>query len=246
MLVTGAGAGIGRGISLAFAAAGASVVLGVRKPDQGEAVAEEVRGRGGRAEVVACDVTDPVAVAAAVARAQERFGRLDAVVHNASSPLSSQPVELAEVDPAQWDEHRAVALDAAFHLARASHAPLRAAQGALLVLTSPAGIEGSSRLPFYAMAKAAQRGFVKALAHEWGPDGIRVNGLAPLGMSPAMHAAFAATPDLEPTLAAAVPLGRIGDAEHDIGPAAVFLCGDDARYVTGQTLVVSGGRFTLH
>ena len=61
-----------------------------------------------------------------------------------------------------------------------------------------------------------------------------------------MHAAFAAAPDLEPTLAAAVPLGRIGDAEHDLGPAAVFLCGDDARYVTGQTLVVSGGRFTLH
>ena len=245
VLVTGAASGVGRGIALAAAAAGASVALAVRRPERADDVRAELEHRGdGKPIVVACDLTVPGTAARAVDETVSRLGRLDAVVHSAASNRSSVPVELEHADLDHWDEHRAIAVDAAFELARAGHGPLGETHGSMLLLTSPAGIAGSDRLPFYAMAKAAQRGFVKALAHEWGPDGIRVNALAPLAMSPAMQAAFEAEPTLEETLAGSIALGRLGDPEHDIGPAAVFLCRDDARYVTGQTLVVSGGRFT--
>jgi 3-oxoacyl-[acyl-carrier protein] reductase len=112
------------------------------------------------------------------------------------------------------------------------------------VLTSPAGINGTATTAFYGVVKGAQRGFVTSLAREWGADGIRVNGLAPLAMTPALAASFRNNPGMQQRLTAVVPLGRFGDPEHDIGPAAVFLCSDGARYVTGQNLVVSGGRLT--
>lgn len=245
VLVTGAASGVGRGIALAAAAAGASVALAVRRPERADGVVTELEDRGdGKPIVVACDLALPGTATRAVDEVVTTLGRLDAIVHSAASNRSSLPVELEHADLDEWDEHRAIAVDAAFELARAGHAPLGDAHGSMLLLASPAGISGSDRLPFYAMAKGAQRGFVKALAHEWGPDGIRVNALAPLAMSPAMQSAFEVEPTLEQTLAGSIALGRLGDPEHDIGPAAVFLCSDDARYVTGQTLVVSGGRFT--
>lgn len=245
VLVTGAGSGIGRGVALAAADARASVALAVRRPEAAADVAAEIDRRGPTPALVAgCDLTSAGAAAAAVAATVERFGRLDAVVHSAASNSSSQPVELETADLGLWDEQRTIALDAAAELARAAHRHLRATRGAVLLMTSPAGIAGSDRLPFYAMAKGGQRGFVKALAHEWGPDGIRVNALAPLALSPALESAFAAEPALEPALTGRIALGRLGDAELDVAPAAVFLCSDDARYVTGQTLVVSGGRYT--
>jgi 3-oxoacyl-[acyl-carrier protein] reductase len=94
------------------------------------------------------------------------------------------------------------------------------------------------------MVKGAQRGFVKALAREWGPLGARVNCLAPLAMTPALERAMAADPTMHARIAPLVPVGRFGDPADDIGPAAAFLVSDESRYVTGQTLLVNGGRYT--
>jgi NAD(P)-dependent dehydrogenase (short-subunit alcohol dehydrogenase family) len=244
VLVTGAGGGVGRGLALAFAGAGAAVVVAARRPHTGASVAAEIERRGGTALPVGCDVTDADQVHAAVAAAVATFGALDHVVHNASSGRSSVVTDLLDVDRVAWQDHAGVALTALHRLARVAHPHLVKARGSLLVLTSPAGVEGSATLPLYATVKAGQRGVVKALAREWGPAGIRVNGLAPLAMTPALENAYRENPDLEARLAAITPLGRIGDPEQDIGPVAVFLCGPGARYVTGQTVVVSGGRFT--
>ncbi|MFV1366185.1 SDR family oxidoreductase [Mycolicibacterium elephantis] len=241
-MVTGAGAGVGRGIALALAAEGAHVVVATRS-DNGRDVADEIGARGHRATWARCDVTDPEAVAGAVDLAVTTTGRLDAVVHNATSNLSSQPHQLADVDRALWTDHFSVSLSGAHHCAAAAFDALKERGGTFIVMTSPAGIEGSATLPLYATMKGALRGFAKSLAREWAPHAITVNIVSPLGYSPAMTAAIKAEPAMEERLARRIPLGRIGDPEHDIGAAVAFLVGPQARYVTGQTLGIDGGHY---
>jgi 3-oxoacyl-[acyl-carrier protein] reductase len=242
VIVTGAGDGLGRAIAVVCGDSGAHVVVTSRS-DNGRAVAAEIDARGGLALWTACDVTDRTAVANAVAVARERTGAVHAIVHNATSIRSSEPHRLEEVDAALWEEHAAVSLQGAYHCARAGFADLRATEGSLLVMTSPAGMEGSAMLPLYGTVKGALRGFVKSLAREWAPHGVRVNAVAPLAQSPAIEHAIEQDPPLAERLARRVPMGRIGDAEHDVAPAVVALLSDAARYVTGQTVPVNGGRF---
>lgn len=241
-LVTGSGGGVGRGIAMALAARGAHTIVATRS-ETGQAVADAITTRGQRATWVRCDVTDPAAVADAVEVALQATGRLDAVVHNATSNLSSRPHRLADVDRALWEDHFSVSLGGAQHCAAAAFRALKEHGGSFVVMTSPAGMEGSATLPLYATMKGALRGFAKSLARDWAPHGITVNVVSPLAYSPAMTAAIAAEPAMEERLSRRIPLGRIGDPERDIGSAVAFLVGPDARYITGQTLGVDGGHF---
>ncbi|MDG4669244.1 SDR family oxidoreductase [Mycobacterium sp. 236(2023)] len=243
VLVTGSGAGVGLGIARALAADGAHVVLATRN-ENGARAAEAIRALGHAATWVRCDVTDEASVDAAVAATIDTAGRLDAVVHNATSNASSQPHQLADVDNVLWEQHYSVSLLGAYHCAASAFDALRARGGTLVVMTSPAGIEGSATLPLYATMKGALRGFAKSLAREWAPHRITVNIVSPLAYSPAMTAAIAAEPAMQERLERRVPLGRIGDPEADIGAAVSFLVGPRARYITGQTLGVDGGHFT--
>lgn len=242
VLVTGAGGGVGRGIALAVAAHRAHVLVATRS-ETGQAVVDEITARGQSAAWVRCDVTRSDSVADAVAQATHTTGRLDAVIHNATSNSSSQPHQLAQVDDRLWDDHYSVSVGGAHHCASAAFESLSARGGSLVVMTSPAGMEGSATLPLYATMKGALRGFAKSLAREWAPHGITVNVVSPLAYSPAMTAAIEAEPAMEDRLSSRIPLGRIGDPEQDIGSAVAFLIGPDARYITGQTLGVDGGHF---
>ena len=244
VLVTGAAAGVGRGVAVAMARAGAVVGIGVRRPEAATEVADEVREAGGTPVLLHCDVTDAESSVGAIEQLVSAHGRLDAVVHNAVSNRSSEPTDFETADLELWEEHASVTVRATWRLAVQAHAHLRATRGAYLLMSSPAGIEGSAPLPFYSAVKASQRGFVRALAREWGPDGIRVNSIAPLAISPALENLRATDPERVARIEGLVPLGRLGDPATDIGPPSVFLCSQGARYVTGQTLVVSGGRFT--
>ncbi|HEY8123578.1 MAG TPA: SDR family oxidoreductase, partial [Myxococcota bacterium] len=201
----------------------------------------EVSEAGGSGRFVACDVAAGDSVARAIAQVIASDGRLDAVAHNATSGLSPKPTSLRDVPLADVRDHVAVSLRGAYWLARAAHAPLCAARGAYLLLTSEAGFEGKARLPVYAAVKAAQRGFARALAREWGADGIRVNCLAPLAASPAMERAFALDPSMAARVLGRMPLAALGDPVADVGAAARFLLSDDARFVTGHTLMADGG-----
>lgn len=245
VLVTGAGQGVGRGVALAAAAAGASVVVTARRPEAAAGVVAEIEGRGGVAAPAVCDVTDAAHVDAAVAVALDRFGGLDAAVHNATSPHSSRSAVLEDVPDEAWDDLVAVALRGAFHLARASARPLRERRGTLVVLVSTAAVEGSAPLPAYAAVKAAQRAMVKSLAREWGPEGVRVNALAPVAVTRAMADFFEREPEAAARLAERAALRRLGDPEADVGRALTFLVGPDSAFVTGQTLVVNGGALLL-
>jgi 3-oxoacyl-[acyl-carrier protein] reductase len=243
VLVTGAAAGLGRGIALALASDGAHVVVASRS-ESGQAVVDEITALGQHATWTRCDVTDQRQVTDAVAKAVTSTGRLDALVHNATSNASSRPHQLTDVDRSLWDDHFAVSLGGAHHCATAAFEPLRVQGGTFVAMTSPAGIEGSATLPLYATMKGALRGFTKSLAREWAPHRITVNLVSPLAYSPAMTAAIEAEPAMEARLARRVPLGRIGDPQQDVGAAVGFLIGPAARYVTGQTLGVDGGHYT--
>lgn len=240
VLVTGASGGVGRGIALACGEAGWTVWIAARRAEAAAGVAAEVDDAGGRGRSVVCDVTDPASVRSALAAVVERDGRIDGVVHNATSGLSPVPSDLRTVAAADLRDHVAVSLRGTYLFAAGAHRHLRASSGSFLVLTSEAGFEGKAKLPAYAAVKAAQRGLARSLAREWGPDAIRVNCLAPLAATPAMEAAFANDPAMAARVLGRNPLGRLGDTVEDIGPVARFLLGPDSRFVTGNTVMADG------
>lgn len=243
-MVTGAGGGIGRGIAFALAAAGANLVLAVRRAETGDVVAGEIAAAGGRAIVVEGDVTRRECVRAGVRAALDDFGALHTVVHNAMSAASSEPMELGAVGPDAVEAVISIGLRTAFFCAQESFEPLRANRGTLILLSSAAGIEGTRVQPLYAAAKAGVRGFAKSLAKEWGPAGVRVNCIAPSAQSSSTESIFAANPRMRDFMIDRTPLGFVGEPARDIGPVAVFLASDAARFMTGQTLVADGGLFT--
>jgi NAD(P)-dependent dehydrogenase (short-subunit alcohol dehydrogenase family) len=243
VLVTGGGAGIGRAIAEACALAGADVVIAAPGAN-GEQAAADIVEAGGSAEFVNADVTSLADVTRAVTHAVSRFGGLDGVVHNATSRYSSAVGPLSELDPEVFEDHLAVSLGGAFACAKAALPYLRERRGRMVFMTSPAAMEGSATLPAYGTVKGALRGFAKSLALEEGPHGVNITCVSPLAVTPALHRAYASNPALEGRLRKLVPLGRVGDPLLDIAPVITFLLGEGARYITGQTLVVDGGRYT--
>ena len=242
-VVTGAGQGVGRGIAHALAARGARVVLAARRAETGEPTAAEIRARGGDATCVVTDVTRREDIERCVAETVAAAGGLEIMVHNAFQ--GGRAHRLEDVDDALWTVNSRTAVWGSYYAARFAAPHLRAAgrRGRLVLVTSPAGIEGSANLPVYAPVKAAQRAMAKSLAREWGGHGITVNCLAPVADTPALATAFAQNPVLRERVEARTALGRIGDAELDVGAVAAFLASDDGGYVTGQTIVCDGGSF---
>jgi 3-oxoacyl-[acyl-carrier protein] reductase len=242
--VTGALQLVGAGNDTHIGTAGACVAVTARKPDAAAAVARNINECGGTAVSIRCDVTSRADIDNALAETVQRFGALHGVVHNAISSWSSKPIPFEDVTDENWDDQVAVALRGAHWLAQAAYPHLLAADGgAYLILSSSAGMEGSTPVPAYSTVKGAQRTFIKSLAREWGPAGIRVNGLAPIAVTPAIADFFARTPTAAERLANRAALQRLGDSESDIGPPAAFLLSEHSRFITGQTLVVNGGSF---
>lgn len=243
-IVTGAGQGVGEGIARRLASEGAHVVIAAWRAETGRTVAEAIVAAGGSAVCIETDVTDRSSVTACVAATVERFGGLHVMVHNAFTGGIRHRLEDATFDK-HWDAMSRTAVWGSFYCAQIAYPHLVAAgsRGRLILITSPSGVEGSANIPLYSPAKAAQRAMAKSLAREWGRHGITVNCVAPVAASPALVAAFERDPSLRRAIEARTPLGRVGDITDDIGSVALFLAGDDAAYVTGQTVVCDGGSF---
>ena len=243
-IVTGAGQGVGRGIARRLASEGANVVVAARRVETGEPVAAEIRALGGSALCIETDVSDRDQIQSCVDQTVERFGGLEIMVHNAVKGGAGVH-RLEDVGLESWEPLSRTAVWGSFLCAQIALPHLRVAgtRGRLILISSPSGVEGSYTLPLYSTVKAAQRAMAKSLAREWGSLGITVNCIGPVAETPALTAAFVSNPLLRDRLNARTPLGRVGDAELDIGAAAAFLASDDASYVTGQMLVVDGGHF---
>jgi NAD(P)-dependent dehydrogenase (short-subunit alcohol dehydrogenase family) len=243
-IVTGAGQGVGEGIARRLAAEGANVVVAARRADTGEPVAEAIRSAGGSAVCIKTDVSSRASVQSCVDATVERFGALQIMVHNAFHGAIPHRLEDADLDR-HWKHMSRTGVWAVMFCGQAAWPHLRAAgaQGRFILLTSPSGIEGSANIPLYSPVKAAERALAKSLAREWGHAGVTVNCIGPVAASPALLTAFDRSPALQEAIEARTPLGRIGEPESDIGSVALFLAGDDAAFVTGQTIICDGGSF---
>ena len=235
-IVTGAGAGIGRGIALMFAGAGASVVVSDLRAEAAQVVAQEITAAGGQAVGVACNVTRTEDLAAVVATAIDRFGRLDILVNNAGGG-GPKPFDMPMED-FRWAYELNVF--SVFHLSQLAAPHMRAAGGgAILNITSMAGENKNTRMASYASSKAAENHLTRNIAFDLGPMGIRVNAIAPGAIkTDALDSVL--TPEIEQAMLKHTPLGRLGEAA-DIAQAALFLCAPASSWVSGQILTVSGG-----
>ncbi|GAA2849394.1 SDR family oxidoreductase [Pseudonocardia halophobica] len=233
--------GNGRATSLLCAREGAGVVVADRLLDSAEATVDAARADApaGPVAAVRADVCDPGDIGAMVDRAAELLGGLDGVVYNVGIGVGA--LDLAGVDPAEWDRTFAVNVRGAALTARAAF-PRMTSGGAMVLLSSVAAVRPSSRLVAYGASKAALAGLQPYLVTEGAATGIRVNTVMPgLVDTPNGRAAGAGRPDRAAT---AIPLGRMATG-WDIGYAALFLLSDESAYVTGQTLTVDGGRTSV-
>jgi NAD(P)-dependent dehydrogenase (short-subunit alcohol dehydrogenase family) len=262
VIVTGGSGGIGRGLVQGFAAEGCQVVIASRDEAQSRAVADACKGLPGEAHVVPTDVTDADAVEALVAGTLERFGRLDVLVNNAGGVAYPRP--FLEKPRDEWEWELDLNVRGVVHCTRAATVPMCAqGRGSIVNITSNSALAASAgnMVAHYAGAKGFVMSFSKALAHELGPLGIRINCVSPGWIVPheEQHVGpgsfwrkygfgFFGTPDVMAKQAevgtlfnvGAQPLRRLGRPE-DIADLVLFLASERAAHITGQLVSVSGG-----
>jgi NAD(P)-dependent dehydrogenase (short-subunit alcohol dehydrogenase family) len=237
-LVTGASRGIGAAVARAFAEAGSAVVLAARDAAALDEVAGSLRDKGAEALAVPTDVGDADAIARLVDRTVATFGRLDVACNNAAGG-GHGPTPLADIPVEAFDTALAISLRGVF--ASMKHeipAMLASGGGAIVNMSSTAGLQAVGGLAAYVSAKHGVEGLTKVAALDYAAQGIRVNSVAPgpiltEGLERAGEQARQAT-------AASVPAKRIGRPE-EVAATVVWLCSDQAAFVTGTHVVVDGG-----
>jgi 2-hydroxycyclohexanecarboxyl-CoA dehydrogenase len=242
VIVTGGGGGIGGATCRRFAAAGARVAVFDMNLEAAEKVAAEIKNSGGVATAYKCDITDRAAVDAAVAATEAELGPIDVLVNNAGWDVFKP---FTKTEPAQWDKLIAINLTGALHMHHAV-LPLMAARkkGRIVNIASDAARVGSSGEAVYAACKGGLVAFSKTIAREHARHGITVNVVCPGPTDTALFADYkegAGNPEkLMEAFTRAIPLGRIGQPD-DLPGAILFFASDDAGFITGQVLSVSGG-----
>jgi 2-hydroxycyclohexanecarboxyl-CoA dehydrogenase len=242
VIVTGGGGGIGGATCRRFAAEGARVAVFDLNLQAAETVAAGIRAQGGLAQAFACDIADRATVDAAVAAAESAFGPTDVLVNNAGWDVF---MPFLKTQPAQWERLIAINLVGALHMHHAVLPGMVARRaGRVVNVSSDAARVGSSGEAVYAACKGGLVALSKTLAREHARHGITVNVVCPGPTQTALFAGYkegAGNPEkLDEAFRRAVPMGRIGDPE-DLPGAILYFASDDAAYITGQVLSVSGG-----
>jgi NAD(P)-dependent dehydrogenase (short-subunit alcohol dehydrogenase family) len=242
-IVTGAGQGLGKAYALAFAKEGAKVAIAELNPKTCEAAAKEIRQLGKESLGVVCNVGDNDQVKKMVKEVVTKFGTVDILVNNAMGHTPSKPVEA--LDDSDWDICLQTGLKATWYCCTAVFPYMKDRGGKIINIASAMGIMGLPGTAPGSAAKEGIRGFTRVAAREWGKYKINMNVICPFASSPKQIEYFKQFPEEMNKLTAALPLGRIGDPEKDIGRVAVFLVSEDSDYMTGQTLNVDGGSIML-
>jgi NAD(P)-dependent dehydrogenase (short-subunit alcohol dehydrogenase family) len=244
-IVTGGGSGLGRAMALGFADYGADVVVADLNPEAAESTAQEVRTKGRKALEVVVDVMDSQQVERMVKLALNEFGKIDILVNNAGGLKKYEPT--LDMDEEAWDYHIGWNLKTAFLCSKAVGKVMvtQKTGGSIINMSSLVGMSNRGRQVHYGTAKGALRLFTDGLAKEWAPHGIRVNAMAPGSIETQLVArVYADTPELLERRLKMVPMGRMGQPS-EIAALAVFLASDASSFITGQTIVISGGLDSL-
>ena len=241
-IVTGACSGIGRATAACFALQGARVVLADIDAQQGQLVEADIRQKGGRSLYVQTDVSVRSDVRSMVEAAVDAYGRVDVLVNSAGKAIPGNAIEISEDD---WDRCLAVNLKGAWLCCREVIAQMPVGGGSIINIASTHPLRAQSNYFPYAVAKGGMLAMTASLSVDFGPRGIRVNSICPgfieTPMNDAALAQLSQSPQKLQFFLAAHPLRRLGQAD-DIAYACVYLASDEARFVTGTTVIVDGGR----
>jgi 2-deoxy-D-gluconate 3-dehydrogenase len=237
-IVTGGGRGIGRAIALGLAECGAKLVLAARTREELEKVVSEIKANGGEATPVVTDLMVSEQINALVEAAMKTYDRVDILVNNAARSFLRPLMDLREEG---WDKIFDVNCKAVFLLSRAV-AKIMGEQGGgrIINITTVGAVRGGAGMGVYHASKAALNMLTKCMAVEWAPLNVNVNAVGPGLTKTAFSQPIWSNPSLEQMITARVPKGRLAEPEEIVG-AVLFLCSEDASFITGESIYVDGG-----
>lgn len=239
-LITGAYGGIGEGLVRAFLNADYEVVATGRREEELVKLQEKLKSELDKdITIITVDGGKEEDVISCIEEVKAKFGRLDCVVNNAQASKSG--VMLVDHTKEDFDLAINSGLYATFFFMKYAYPLLKESKGLVVNFASGAGLFGKISQSSYAAAKEGIRGLSRVAATEWGVDGIRVNVICPLVMTPKLEAWREEYPEAYQKTIKDIPMGRMADPEKDIGALCVFLASDAASYITGETFTVQGG-----
>jgi NAD(P)-dependent dehydrogenase (short-subunit alcohol dehydrogenase family) len=238
-IVTGSSRGIGRAIAETFAEAGARVVISARNQAPCEETAAAIRAKGGEAIAVTARISDKAQLENLVAKTEEQLGAVDILVCNAA--INPHYGSIADLTDQVFERMMTNNVLSNLWLSKMVGPQMRAKkEGSIIYIISIGGLKASSVIGMYGVTKAADYALCRNLALEWGPDGVRVNCIAPGLVETEFARALYEDPERRAAREAATPLGRLGQPE-DIAGTALLLASRAGAFITGQTIVVDGG-----
>jgi acetoacetyl-CoA reductase/3-oxoacyl-[acyl-carrier protein] reductase len=242
-LVTGAGNGIGRASALCLARDGADLLLMDREGEAVESTAEAVRALGRDALALQVDCTSDEEVAAAFTRARERFSRIDILFNNVGQSARERASEFWQSKPEVWRFVIDVTLMTTLRVSRHVVGEMRGRQcGKIINMSSESALFGDTGLADYAAAKMGVIGFTRSLARELAPFRVNVNAVCPGAIRTRAHDRL--PKEVIDRVRNSVPMGYVAEPE-DVGNVVAFLASEDSRYITGQSILIDGGRWMV-